>query len=179
MIPRIIESYSPCGVNVGRIVKRIIRYIEPEILDGLDAINLVDIHTSCRGFARYRKDCAQIDIYVNEILGWQPWLLRKSFLFPYLSIGLCLGHEIDHHVHRDIDSVDESERLANTNAFRYIYPSIGIFKPVFKATVFMLRIITWPRRMRHRNTEWHVEKRSGGPGDKLPGLKDKRQSGSK
>lgn len=153
MTPRIIESYSPCGVNVGKIVRRMIRYIEPEILDGLDAINLLDVHPSRIGFGRYRKDDAQIDIYVNEILGWQPWILRKSFLFPYLSIGLWLGHEIDHHVNRDIDSIDESERLANANAFRYIYPSLGIFMPIYKVTVFMLSIVTRNRSTGNRNSE--------------------------
>lgn len=139
MTLKIIESYTSCGVNVGKIVKRIIRYLPPNILEGINTIKVLDIHPSHRGFAKYNKQEGQIEIYVQEIVSWQPWLLKKSYVFPYLSIGLALGHEIDHHVNRYNHSID-LEHSAETNALKYVYPSLGIFKPIPKLISFLARI---------------------------------------
>lgn len=106
MALQIIESYSPCGVNAGKIVRRMLRFMPSDVLDGLNAIKLLDVHSSRQGFGSYSRRHAEIETYVHEIIGWQPWLLKKSFIFPYLSIGLCLGHELDHHVHRNNEAMD-------------------------------------------------------------------------
>ena len=145
MAPKIIESYTTCGVDVGRIVKRILRFLDPERLEDLKAINLLDSHHPPL-LGQYRKKDAEIDIYVQEILGWQPWLLRKTFVFPYLTIGLTLGHEIDHYANRD-NNIDQ-EYSAEMNAFRYVYPSLGIFKPVYRAIGCILRLVMKHRRIR-------------------------------
>lgn len=140
MNPNIIESYTGCCVNVGRIVRRIIRYAPSRALDGLNAVIILDADPHDRGFARYRKETREIEIYAHAIVEWQPWILKRTYLFPYLSIGLALGHEIDHHVNRDNEAIDP-EQSAETNAFRYIYPSFGLFKPVAKIISILARTL--------------------------------------
>ena len=88
-------------------------------LDGLDAIEILDSSPDRRGLACYQKDRRRIKLFVRDLIAWQPWLLRKSVFFPYLTIGLALGHEIDHHVNRDNEEV-EKEQHAEANAFEYI-----------------------------------------------------------
>jgi len=61
--------------------------------------------------------------------------IKKSYIFPYLTIGMALGHEIDHHVNRDRRTIDE-EKTAEKNALKYIYPSMGFFKPLVKVLSF-------------------------------------------
>jgi hypothetical protein len=70
------------------------------------------------------------------LVAWQPWLLRKSVVFPYLAIGLALGHEIDHHVNRDNEEV-EKEQHAEANALYYIYPFFLVMKPMRKVVTFL------------------------------------------
>ncbi len=137
MVPKVIESYTECGVNAGKIVKRIIRYLPPKVLEGISTIKMLDY--SDRGFAKYQKEAGEISIYVREIVDWQPWLLKKSFIFPYITIGLALGHEIDHHVNRYHDDID-LEYSAEKNALMYIYPSFGVFKPIAKLIYSLARM---------------------------------------
>ncbi len=138
MVPEIIECYSPCGVNVRRIINRVLRFIDPALLNGLKAIVLVDKHPSGRGFGLYTD--ATIYIFAEEVIGWQPWIFRRTYVFPYLTIGLTLGHELDHHVNRNIFPKDP-ELHAELNAMKYVYPSLGIFKPLLKAISLIARIL--------------------------------------
>lgn len=126
---RIIEAYSDCGVDIGRIVRRIVKYAPPDCLHGLHEISILDKDPNNIGFASYSKNERRIELYVKDILGWQPWFLKRSFVFPYLAIGIALGHEIDHHVSSRIYGTDK-EKSAENNALRYVYPSFGIFKPI-------------------------------------------------
>jgi len=138
MLPKIAESYSQIGVNVGRIVKRIIRYAPPSSLQGLNEIRIKDKDPDNRCFSSYSKQGTRIELFVDDIVGWYPWLLKKSFILPYLAIGLALGHEIDHHVHRNHTSMDK-EKSAESNALRYVYPSFGIFKPIARILFLLFR----------------------------------------
>ena len=140
MKPIIIEACTQCGVDVGRIVRRILRYAPPSALYGLNAVKIVDSDPSDRGFARYRKEQSEIEIYAHDILEWQPWILKQSYVFPYLSIGLALGHELDHHVNRGNEAIDR-EQSAEENALKYIYPSFGVFKPFAKVISILTRIL--------------------------------------
>lgn len=130
MTPRIIESYSDCGVNVGKIIRRIISFVQPEAIDGLSAIILLD-RSQSGGLGFYQGKDHVIYLFVHEIVGWQPWIFKKTFIFPYLTIGFTLGHEIDHHVRRN-QLVANPEETADQNAMVYIYPSMGIFKPIVR-----------------------------------------------
>ena len=129
--PVIISEYTPCGVNVEKIIKRIVKYAPKESLEGLREIAILDEDPRKKGFASYWRNTGRIELYVKDIIGWQPWGIRKTFMIPYLSLGLALGHEIDHHVTRSQTSFDK-ENHAESNALRYIYPSFGIFKPLVK-----------------------------------------------
>jgi len=140
---RITEAYSECGVNVRKIVARIVKYAPPDSLQGLNEISILDKDPNNIGFASYSRHEGRIELYVNDIIGWQPWLLKKSFIFPYIAIGMALGHEIDHHVSSQIDRT-EREKSAENNALRYIYPSFGIFKPITKLISFIFSIQTRP-----------------------------------
>jgi hypothetical protein len=137
----IIERFSPCGVNVSYIVKRIVAYAPKEAIADLQAIEISDYAPERKGFARYIRNARKIELYVHEIIDWQPRILQKTFIFPYLAIGLALGHEIDHHVNRNLNM--DRETSAETNAMKYIYPSFGILKPVAK-------IISWFTLVRRR-----------------------------
>lgn len=128
---KISEEYSPCGVDVGRIVTRIIKYAPSESIEDLKEIRLLDRDPTDTGFAKYVQTAKRIELYIDDIVGWQPWLLKKSYIFPYLTIGMALGHEIDHHVHRNRTSADD-ESFAEKSALKYVYPSMGIFKPFVK-----------------------------------------------
>ncbi|HYA93206.1 MAG TPA: hypothetical protein VEK32_17090, partial [Thermodesulfobacteriota bacterium] len=70
------------------------------------------------------------------------------FVLPYLLIGYALGHEIDHHVNRDRDMPEEErEKSAESNTMTYVYPSLGVLKPV----AVMMKWFTSKRNARHRN----------------------------
>lgn len=139
MYPKIIATYSDHGVNIGKIVQRIIKNAPKESIQGLNAVRIVDKSPDKKGFACYLKDHREIYLFVDDIIGWQPWLLKKSMIFPYLSIGLALGHEIDHHVNRDNIILDKEES-AESNAIKYIYPSFGFFKPLALVIIFLLQL---------------------------------------
>ena len=138
MMPQIIENYSQCGVKVGKVVKRILKYAPPNSIEGLNEVLILDGDPQGKAFACYERNARRIILYLDEIIGWQPWLLKKSYIFPYLSIGIALGHEIDHHVNRNQNSIDK-EKSAESNILKYIYPSFGIFKPLFLISNFVLK----------------------------------------
>ena len=131
MNPKIIEQHSEADINVLAIVQRIIKHLSPETLDGLQEIVIMDTNPDANAFGCYRKAHKRIELYLDGITLWQPWLLKKTYLFPYLIIGMALGHEIDHHVNRDKVNIDR-EASAENNALPYVYPSLGLFKPVFR-----------------------------------------------
>jgi hypothetical protein len=138
MLPKITESHSDCGVNVGKIIRRIIKYAPQDSLQDLIEVKTLDKDPDTLSFARYIRADKRIEIFIDDIVGWQPWLLKKSYFFPYLTIGMALGHEIDHHVNRDMGNPDR-ERSAESNALKYVYPSFGIFKPLVKLISFIWR----------------------------------------
>lgn len=137
--PKILECYGKYGVNVGKIVRRIIKYAPPYCLQGLSEIKILDKDPDDIGFASYNRQAGKIELYIDDIIGWQPWFLRKSYVFPYIAICVALGHEIDHHVNRTGDS-KEQEKSAERNALKYVYPSFGVFKPVAKFFSFLLKM---------------------------------------
>ena len=131
MTPKIIEKHSEGSVDVLGIVRRIIRHLPAETLDGLQEILIMDTNPDRNAFGCYRKSNGRIELYLDGITHWQPWLLKKTYIFPYLIIGMALGHEIDHHVNRDKVNIN-LEASAENNALRYVYPSLGLFKPAFR-----------------------------------------------
>jgi hypothetical protein len=131
MNPIIIESHTESNINVKGIIDRIIRHQQPETLKDLNEIALLDNSIEDRGFGSYRKTDRRIEIYLNPILKWQPWILKKTYLFPFITIAMTLAHELDHHVNRNNTTIDR-EKSAEKNMFKYIYPAIGIFKPILK-----------------------------------------------
>jgi hypothetical protein len=137
MVPKIIEGYSEAGVDVGRIVKRIVSYLPENITEGLKEINLLDQNIEHPSFGCYRAKESIIEIYVKDILEWQPYILKKTYLVPYITVGLALGHELDHHVNRNNKVIDK-EKHAEGNAFKYVYPSLGIFKPIIRILIFIV-----------------------------------------
>jgi len=134
--PKVVEDYSIRSVNVGKIVKRILVHTPKGYLEGLRQVTILDSNPERRGFACYLKDKREIRLFVKELIGWQPWILKKSYLFPYITIGLALGHEIDHHVNRNNNEIDK-ERSADENAIKYIFPSFGLFRPVIKLLMIL------------------------------------------
>jgi len=134
--PKIVEDYTISGVNVGKIVRRIIEHAPKICLEDLKQVTIVDSNPEKRGFACYLKDEREIRIFAKELIGWQPWILKKSYLFPYITVGLALGHELDHHINRNNNEIDK-ERSAEENAIKYISPSFGIFKPLIKILMLL------------------------------------------
>ena len=135
---KIIENYKINDINVGKIVRRILKYAPSNSIENLDEILILDKDPEGAAFARYSKDKKRIELFVQDMLGWQPWLLRKTYFFPYLIISITLGHELDHHVRRNAIGIDK-ESAAESNALNYVYPSFGIFKPLIKLLAFLLR----------------------------------------
>jgi len=131
MNPIITESHSESQLKVRGIVDRILKYQKPETLKDLNEIALLDNSIEDRGFGCYRKAERRIEIYLDPILKWQPWVLKKTYLFPFITIAMTLAHELDHHVNRDNHTLDR-EQSAEKNMFIYIYPAIGIFRPILK-----------------------------------------------
>ncbi len=137
-LPEITECYGECGVNLEKIVRRIIKYVPPDTLRGLREIRISGRDPDNMAFGCYYKKDRKIELFAEDIIGWQPWLLKKTYIFPYLSTGLALGHEIDHHVKRN-DGRSDKEKSAENNALKYVYPSFGPFKPVAKLLFLLLR----------------------------------------
>ncbi len=137
MQPTVIENYTDIGIDVGRIVRRILSHLSPEILEDLHEVRILNRHE--RAFACYKKGEGAIEIYVSDLLGdFPPIFLKVFYPFTYTVIGMAVGHEIDHHVNRNTKDMDR-EASAEANILKYIYPSVGIFKPVVRAFGFIGR----------------------------------------
>jgi len=137
--PKILEYHNEYGINVGRIVRRIIKYAPPYCLTDLKEIIIMDKDPNDMEISSNNKQERKIELYIEDIIGWQPSFLRKSYLFPYFTISVALGHEIDHHVNRE-HSGAHKEKSAESNALKYVYPSFGVFKPFVKLFSLLLRI---------------------------------------
>lgn len=141
MLPRIIENHTNVGVNVGRIVHRILSHVSPDILTGLNEVRLLEGHE--QAFACYKKDEGAIEIYLDELLGdFPPVFLKLFYPFTYMVVGMALGHELDHHVNRNNNLIDR-EASAERNIMNYVYPSMGLFKPIVR--IFSLGFLPFRR----------------------------------
>ena len=119
---------------MGRIVHRILSHLSPDILDGLNEVRLLESHN--RAFACHKKDEAAIEIYIGELLGdFPPIFLKLFYPFTYMVVGMAVGHELDHHLNRNHDEIDR-EASAEKNIMKYVYPSLGIFKPAVRIFSF-------------------------------------------
>jgi len=137
MQPTVIENYRDIGVDVGHIVRRILSHLSPETLEGLHEVRLLEKHD--HAFACYKKEEGAIEIYVADLLGYLPRILLKPFYpFTYMVVGMAVGHELDHHVNRNKHEIDR-EASAEANIMRYVYPSLGIFKPAARMSSFLGR----------------------------------------
>jgi hypothetical protein len=144
---KIINNYSKCGVRVDKMINRMIKYAPQFSIDGLNKIIILDKNIKDRGFAAYFKEEGKIELYVSDIVGWQPWLFKKSYIFPYFTLGMALGHELDHHVRRHENvSSEDLEKSAEANALKYIYPSFGVFRPFVKVIAYLLRYLQANRK---------------------------------
>jgi hypothetical protein len=134
MLPKIIENYTRIGVDVGRIVHRILSHLPPDILNGFNEVRLLDNHN--HAFACYKKNEAAIEIYIGELLGdFPPIFLKLFYPFTYMVVGMAVGHELDHHVNRNKHAIDR-EASAERNIMKYVYPSLGLFKPAVRVVSF-------------------------------------------
>jgi hypothetical protein len=131
MLPGVIEDHSETTVDVPGMVHRILKHLPPGAINGLLEVIILDKNYKRSAFGCYRKSAGRIETYLDGIPLWQPWLLKKTYIFPYLTLGMVLGHEIDPHVNRGIAEV-EKEDAAERNWFLYVDPSLGRFKPFVK-----------------------------------------------
>jgi len=131
MKPIISENHTETTVNVRGIVERIVRYQKPETLKELNEISILDKSEPDIGFGCYKRSDQRIEIYLDNILKWQHWILKRTYLFPYITIAMTISHELDHHVNRNNNFINR-EKSAESNMLKYIYPSLGIFKPFVK-----------------------------------------------
>ncbi len=130
----IVENYRNVGVDVAHIVRRILSHLSPEVLEGLHEVRLLEKHD--HAFACYKKEEGAIEIYLADLLGFLPPIFWKAFYpFTYLVVGMAVGHELDHHVNRNNQQIDR-EASAEANIMRYVYPSLGIFKPAARLISF-------------------------------------------
>lgn len=84
MQPAVIENYKKIGVDAGRIVRRILSHLSPDILKGLHEVRLLDRHD--HAFACYKKEEGAIEIYIADLLGdFSP-----TFFEATLSVHLSL-----------------------------------------------------------------------------------------
>ena len=100
MNPIITENHSESQVNVRGIVDRIIRHQKPDTIKGLNEISLLDNSIEDMGFGCYRKTNRRIEIYLDPILKWQPWILKKTYLFTILVNGFTSDERTDRIRHR-------------------------------------------------------------------------------
>ena len=138
MLPNIIENHSETEVNVAGIVRRIIAHLPSEVIDELNEIIILDKNEENSAFGAYWKSYGRIELYLDGITLWLPWLLKKTYVIPYVFLGTALGHELDHHVNR-LNNLPDKEASAEANAFKYVYPSLGIFKPIATLILSFLR----------------------------------------
>ena len=136
MRPKITESHRNYGINIGRIVRRIVEHVPGNCLEDLKEIRILDKDPDNQGLACYLKNEGRIEIFAYDLIGDLPWVIKKTYILPYVILSMALGHEIDHHVNALADNIDK-EKSAENNALRYVYPSFGIFKPIAKLLSFM------------------------------------------
>jgi hypothetical protein len=137
MEPVIVENYGNVGVDIAHIVRRILSHLSPDVLEGLREVRLLEKHD--HAFACYKKGEGAIEIYLADLLGFLPPIFWKAFYpFTYLVVGMAVGHELDHHVNRNNDEIDR-EASAEANLIRYVYPSLGVFKPAVRMISFIGR----------------------------------------
>ena len=136
MLPKITENHTCIGIDVERIVHRILSYLPKEIINGLNEVRLLGKHN--QAFACYKKDEAVIEIYIDELLGdFHPFLLKIFYPFTYMVVGMAVGHELDHHVNRNNHEFNK-EASAESNIMSYVYPSLGPFRLFVRIAMFCL-----------------------------------------
>ena len=138
---QIINNLTASDIHAEKIVRRVIAPLDESIFIDLKSIVLDDYDPQKKAFAKYSKKEQKIYLYISEITEWQPWILRKSYFFPYLTIGLALAHEIAHLESRN-EKLNDKELYAETSAINYLYPSMGILKPF----VWLIRKIKRERK---------------------------------
>ncbi len=127
-MPVIVEDHAAIGIDAGWIVRRIMAHLPPNALEGLNEVRLLGSNKEC--FARYSSREGVIEIFLEELLkGFSPILLKILYPYAYTIVGMALCHELDHHIHRNNSRIDR-EAIAEANVMKYMYPSIGIFKPL-------------------------------------------------
>lgn len=131
MTLRISENHTETQVNVKGIIDRIIKYQKPETIMTLNEISILDNHKENRAFGCYTKSEGKIEIYLDSTIKWLPWILKRTYSFPFLIISMTIAHELDHHVNRDNELIDR-EQLAEENMLKYMYPSFWYFKPMVR-----------------------------------------------
>ena len=147
MYPKVVDNSTVVGVDIARIVRRILLYLPPDILEGLQEVRVWDQNDAHPAFGCYRKHEGVIEIYVADLLGYLPEILLRLFYpFTYMVVGMVVGHELDHHVNRNNPEIDREES-AETNMMGYVYPSLGIFKPAARIASFGGRAL---RRLREK-----------------------------
>jgi hypothetical protein len=133
-LPTILEDHARIGIDAGWILRRIMSHLPASTLDGLNQVRLLGRNE--KGFARYIAKEGIIEIYIEELVkGFSPLFLRLFYPFTYTIIGMALCHELDHHVHRNDGAIDR-EASAEANIMKYMYPSLGIFKPLAQLILF-------------------------------------------
>jgi hypothetical protein len=137
MQSKIIENYTMLGVDVAHIARRILSHLPPDIFEGLNEVRILDRNDNHAAFACYRKSEGIIEIYVADLLGFLPgFLLKLLYPFTYMVVGIAVAHELDHHVTRNNRRIDR-EASAEASIMRYVYPSLGIFKPAARMISFI------------------------------------------
>ena len=136
MDPLIMEIHPIRGINIAAMVRRMVKHIPGTVLEGLTEITL--LNTQEKYFSRYVKEEGRIELYVGDIVGWQPWVLKKTYFFPYLCIGIELGIGLEQHVY--YRTVYNGKEYRPTYPFMYIYPSLGIFKIIIKPILYMIKL---------------------------------------
>ena len=148
MQPTVLENYRDIGVDVGHIVRRILSHLSPEILEGLHEVRLLEKHD--HAFACYKKEEGAIEIYLCDLLGYLPRFFLEAFYpFTYMVVGMAVGHELDHHVNRNSHEIDR-EASAEANIMKYVYPSLGIFKPAVRTMSCVARSL---RRLKQKKSD--------------------------
>lgn len=130
------EIHPIRGINIAAMVRRMVEHIPGTVLEGLTEITLLNTHE--KYFSRYVREEGRIELYVGDIVGWQPWILKKTYFFPYLCIGIELGIGLEQHVY--YRTVYNGKEYRSTYPFMYIYPSLGIFKIIIKPILYMIKL---------------------------------------
>jgi hypothetical protein len=118
MNARVIENHCETGLNLAGIAKRIIKYMPEWTVNGVNEIVIPDASEEEDCFGAYDRKVRRIELHAGDSIGWVPWILKKTYLIPYILIGQALGHETDHHVNRQNPC---GEKATETTALKYVY----------------------------------------------------------